>query len=132
MSVSYTILQLLKRNKKDEPFKKIQSWNWDPEGHSPAEHKVSSLAPASHYKMQIAENLEAPLTLKGITLSASGRAKFVIVKNEVVIATLFSSKDSYNLFYPYPIALVSDDSLFITCINRDYQAQDLYVGFDVE
>lgn len=64
--------------------------------------------------------------------SASGLAKFTILKNETRIATLFNDRySSLNCEYHHKIRLVPGGSLKITGMNRDTMTQDLYFGCEV-
>lgn len=74
-------------------------------------------------------------TLYALTLSCSGRGKFVLKKTGVnnysshgaAFATLFV--DSGQAHYPFALRLNRDETIIVEAYNQDRVAQDMYVGF---
>ena len=67
-----------------------------------------------------------------IHLSSSGSGKFIILKDNKTIATLFT--DSYNrqCQYTIPLSVERDSKIEIEFKNRDTQSMDMYAVVQVE
>ncbi len=77
----------------------------------------------------VCEYYNTPLLL---TLSASGLAKFIIVKNGQTAATLFNSNNNLNILFYNTVNYTGYDLIEVIGINREYNVcQDLYIGWDL-
>lgn len=92
--------------------------------------KVYSIAPSSNSKIDFNKN-NKKLILLNILFSSSGSAKYRIIKNGVVIATLFGGLNN-NTFYKGELILKKNDDLTFEFTNMDRLAMDMYVGFDAK
>jgi len=105
------------------------------------EYILNSVGPAESKRVtiQIPLNSEAfdfvcgyyntPLLL---TLSASGLAKFIIIKNGQTVATLFNNNNNLNILFYNTVNYTGYDLIEVIGINREYNVyQDLYIGWDL-
>lgn len=86
-----------------------------------------------HLDMLILE----PYTTNGrkltkLNFSASGIGKFIIIKNDEHLATLFNSHMNLNVQYMHDLDIKSEDRVIFRFDNRDTMDMDMYVGFEVE
>lgn len=99
------------------------------------EYRLSAVSVPAYASqiVSICSEIEKATTVRALTLSASGIGKYEVVKNDVVIATLFPDRDSHVTYYKNDILLKKGDSLSIICTNTERcNSQDMYVGFDVK
>lgn len=69
--------------------------------------------------------------LTNVHFSSSGIGKFYIIKNEVVLATLFNGHWNYNAPYMHSIKYFPYDEISVMFENReDLYAQDMYLSFE--
>lgn len=80
------------------------------------------------------ENISECLSREFVTnlhFSSSGPGKFYIYKNGELMATLFNTPYIRNTSYFHPIRVQPEDRIEVGVQNRDYQTQDMDVGWEI-
>lgn len=67
--------------------------------------------------------------IDAIHFSSSGEGKYHILKNDEIVAFIFTNSKSLNAGYSMPIKLNRKDRLMFVFENRDILTLDMYLSF---
>lgn len=89
-----------------------------------------SVAPYAEFRQDL--DTKRSRGMKNIMFSSSGYGKYTILKNGVVLATLFSSAASRNTPYLFKIKVTSKDKIVAGFQNLDRISCDHYLSYELE